>query len=48
MGSVEEVELVCQDDPVWIDTDPLPVDVAWLGELTEDEINQRKVIWRAS
>ena len=42
MGSVEEVELVSQDDPVWSNTDPIPVDVARLDELTEDEVSKRK------
>ena len=42
MGSVEEVELVSQDDPMWSNTDTLPVDVARLDELTEDEVSQRK------
>ena len=27
MSTVEEVQLVSQDDPVWRGTDPLPVDV---------------------
>ena len=40
MGIIEEVELVSQDDPVWSDTDPLPVDVARLDEPT---ISQRKI-----
>ena len=40
MGSIEEVELISQDDPVWSDTDPLPVDVARLDESTA---SQRKV-----
>ena len=42
MGIVEEVDPVGLEDPVWSDTDPAPVDIAWLDELTEDEVSQRK------
>jgi len=37
-GSIEDVELVDQDDPVWSDTDPLPVDVTRPDEV----VSQRK------
>jgi len=40
MGSVEKVEYVGQDDPIWSEKDPLPVDVARLYEPT---VNQRKL-----
>ena len=43
MGSMEEIDLVSQDDPVWSDTDPEPVDFARLDELMEDEVSQRRV-----
>ena len=43
MGVVEEIDLVSLDDPVWNDTDPAPVDVTRLDELTEDEVSQKKV-----
>jgi len=43
MGNIEEVDLVSQDDPVWGDIDPSPVDVARLDKLTEDEVSRRKV-----
>ena len=43
LGSVEQVDLVSLDDPVWSDIDPEPVDFARLDELTEDEVSQRKV-----
>ena len=40
MGTLEEVDPVSLDDPVWSDT--APVDVARLDELAEDEVSQRK------
>ena len=43
LGIVEEVDPVGLDDPVWSDTDPDPVDMVRLDELTEDEVSQRKV-----
>jgi len=42
VGAIEEVELVSQDDPVWSTTGLLPVDVARLDKLTEDEVSQRQ------
>ena len=40
MGTVKEVQLVSQDDPVWSDTSPLP-GIARLEEFTEDDVSQR-------
>ena len=43
LGSVEQVDLVSLNDPVWSDIDPEPVDFVRLDELMEDEVSQRRV-----
>jgi len=42
IGTVEEVQFVSQDDPVWSDTSPSP-DTERLDELTEGKVSHRKV-----